>query len=183
LRQRFSVPYLHNLGQLVGPHCRLPAPLDFRPTILLPLRVRTGLSVRGERFPADGPVVKSALGLKKHPEDQRSMTIRKQSGADHGAVRASHSIDPASAQAFPPGPPQQLLLSRDQLERWAEMIASEDAPLPQGLSPEQEQLLVERVRMLRRAALIGHVARLIASDLHAQLHRFERAIPKERQQP
>lgn len=60
----------------------------------------------------------------------------------------------------PPGP-----FTRSELSRWASLIADGTIAVPKGLSPDQQEQLVEEVRCRRRARLVQYIAHAIALDI------------------
>src|SRR5262249_33485781 len=78
---------------------------------------------------------------------------------------SSHDVfvDP-SANTESQGPPS-LVLTPEQLQRWADLVARGEADLPLGLAQAQEEELQQQVRRLRRALLVQFIARQIAQDI------------------
>jgi len=58
-----------------------------------------------------------------------------------------------------------LPLSRENVDRWAPMIANGDLGFPPGLNPDFAEFLAEHVRQLRRKRLVQFIARVIAQDI------------------
>lgn len=56
-------------------------------------------------------------------------------------------------------------LNREQIGRYADLIAAGKAKLPDGLPADQEGDLIARARALLRRRLIGMIARQVVSDL------------------
>src|SRR5437667_213952 len=77
----------------------------------------------------------------------------------------AHDI-PTSRAAKPASPtPGSVLLTPEQVARWADLLARGEAGLPEGLAPCQEEELRQHVCRLRRARLIRFIARQIAQDI------------------
>lgn len=78
---------------------------------------------------------------------------------------------PAAPRATPvaPGgqPPESSGgLTAEQLARLADLVATDQAPFPAGLTAGQERRLADEVRRRRRARLLRLVARCVAQDIH-----------------
>jgi hypothetical protein len=57
-------------------------------------------------------------------------------------------------------------LTREQLRRWAALIAKGDTEFPEDLDPNDRELLLGHCRALLRKRLVRLVARTIALDIH-----------------
>ena len=55
--------------------------------------------------------------------------------------------------------------SAARLRRWAELVASGEAPLPEDLAPEELRTVLREVGRLRRERLVRLIARAVAQDL------------------
>lgn len=60
---------------------------------------------------------------------------------------------------------ESLLLTVDQLARWAELIARREAEFPSGLESSQEKVLQQQVQRRLRQRLVQFIARQIAYDI------------------
>jgi hypothetical protein len=58
-----------------------------------------------------------------------------------------------------------LVLTEDQIERWAQLTAAGQDAFPPGLSASQERTMLEQVRLLRRRRLVRFITRRIAQDI------------------
>jgi hypothetical protein len=55
---------------------------------------------------------------------------------------------------------------KQQLQRWAELVAHGGVPVPDGLTPGEQEWLLRDVARRRRARLVQYIARAIALDIH-----------------
>jgi hypothetical protein len=62
-------------------------------------------------------------------------------------------------------PTAQRQLSRDQVERWATLIANGETEFPSDLPAIDQEELLRNVRRLLRSRMVAFVARAIALDL------------------
>lgn len=79
------------------------------------------------------------------------------------STKPGQEESPTVAAARPSG--ERLQLTPEQLARWAELVARDEAEPPPGLAQAQEEQLRQQVRRLRRARLVQFVARQIALDI------------------
>jgi hypothetical protein len=70
--------------------------------------------------------------------------------------RISQRDDPLGRQDF---------FSPEELQRWADLVASGEVTFPENLSPGGCKQLAEEVRRRRRSRLVKFVARAIAEDI------------------
>lgn len=72
--------------------------------------------------------------------------------------------EPETISGCAPAPPESSA-SKDQLRRWAELIAEGQAPFPEGLSPAEHEQLVALVRFQLRGRLAQLIARALATHI------------------
>ena len=79
---------------------------------------------------------------------------------------ADHSSPPTALTAQASTDPTALRqLSRDQVDRWAKLIAQGQTEFPNELLPADQDELLSTVRRLLRSRMVAFVARVIAFDL------------------
>ena len=80
------------------------------------------------------------------------------------AERGPESADPLARHS----PDQHLVLTDEQLQRWAGLVADGSEPFPEGLEPRQHQQMLRQVRELRRRRLVQFIAGRVAAELHTR---------------
>lgn len=76
------------------------------------------------------------------------------------------STGPSTPTETGPAGTSPTRLEAEQLNRWAELIATGQAPFPTELCEADQYLLAARVSELRRSRLVKFIARTIAQDIH-----------------
>lgn len=72
---------------------------------------------------------------------------------------------------------RKVRLDNDQLERWAELIASGETPFPENLGARDSETLLAMVRSRRRQRLVRFIAREIAIHVHSA--RTQDSVPDD----